>query len=143
MTLNTAVQAQLQLQQQSYGLDPSKMNDQEKMEFIRWNILALTDELHEALAETGWKPWAKSQHLNRDAFVGELVDSFHFFMNLMIVADCSGDELLDRYFVKRGLNAKRQEQGYDGIAGKCFSCKRALDDPAVTCTDLICCEDPE
>jgi hypothetical protein len=140
MTLNDAVKAQLELQKQSYGLDPSQMNDQEKMEWIRWNTLALTDELHEALAETGWKPWAKSQHLNRDAFVGELVDSFHFFMNLMIVADCSGDELLDRYFVKRGLNAKRQEQGYDGITGKCPGCKRALDDLGVTCTDLICCE---
>jgi dimeric dUTPase (all-alpha-NTP-PPase superfamily) len=143
MTLSKALQAQLKLQQDSYGLDPSQMDDQEKMDWIRWNVLALTDELHEALAETGWKPWAKSQHINRDAFVGELVDSFHFFMNLMIVADCSAEELLDRYFVKRGLNAKRQEQGYNGVDGKCETCKRALDDSAVTCTEFVCCEDSD
>jgi hypothetical protein len=142
-TFQDALKAQHSLQVKSFGSDPSKLTEEEKIEWIRWNMLALMDELHEGLAETGWKPWAKSKHVNRDAFVSELVDAFHFLMNLMLVVDCSADEFLDKYFVKRGLNEARQANGYDGIAGKCFTCKRALDDTAVTCTEFACCEDSE
>lgn len=138
MTLQKALDAQLELQKNSFGADPSNLDDQGKMDWIRWNVLALEDELHEALAETGWKPWAKSQHINRDAYVSELVDSFHFLMNLMLVVDCSAEEFLAKYFEKRGINAARQAAGYDGIAGKCPDCKRALDDTAVTCTENGC-----
>jgi len=138
MTLKEALQAQYELQVKSFGNDPKKLTEAEKVEWIRWNVLALTDELHEALAETGWKPWAKSQHINRDAFVSELVDAFHFLMNLMIVVDCSAEEFLDFYFQKRGLNEIRQANGYDGVSGKCQTCKRALDDKAVTCTESEC-----
>ena len=86
-TFSNALDAQLELQKNAYGNDPSTLETNEQLDWIRWNTLALEDELHEALAETGWKPWAKSKHVNRDAFVGELVDAFHFFMNLMLVVD--------------------------------------------------------
>lgn len=140
MTLEQALQAQRELQIKSYGQDPGVLTDEQKVEWIRWNVLALEDELHEALAEVGWKPWAKSKHVNRDAYVSELVDAFHFLMNLMLVVGCSADEFLDKYFQKRGINAARQAAGYDGVSGKCQGCKRALDDPAVTCTDQGCAE---
>lgn len=138
MTFNEALAAQLELQIKSYGNSPMDLDEAGRLEWIRWNILALEDELHEALAEVGWKPWAKSKHINRHAFVSELVDAFHFLMNLMLVVDCSADEFLEKYFEKRGLNAKRQADGYDGVSGKCGSCKRALDDVNVHCTDTVC-----
>jgi hypothetical protein len=138
MTLHEALIAQWNLQVKSFGTDPNDLNDEEKLEWIRWNMLALMDELHEALAETGWKPWAKSKHLNRDAFISELVDAFHFLMNLMLVVNCDADEFLGKYFEKRGINAARQAAGYDGVTGKCPDCKRALDDTAVTCTPDGC-----
>lgn len=112
--------------------------DIERNEWIRWNILALEDELHEALAETGWKPWATSKHINREAYASEIVDAFHFFMNLMLVVDISVDELLEKYFEKRGLNEKRQSDGYDGVSTKCPVCKRAFDDVSVLCTPDKC-----
>jgi len=140
MTLTQALQAQYELQKKSFANDPKQLSDEEKLEWIRWNVLALNDELHEALAETGWKPWAKSKHINRDAYVSELVDAFHFLMNLMLVVDCSADEFLAKYFEKRGINADRQAAGYDGITGKCPICKRALDDVSVTCTSEQCSE---
>lgn len=133
--LAAMLQSQHMLQINSFGNDPKELNMEQQIEWIRWNTLALEDELHEALAETGWKPWATSKHVNREAFVGELVDAFHFFMNLMLVVDCSAEELADRYFAKRDKNAKRQANGYDGVAGKCGVCKRALDDEAVLCTE--------
>lgn len=133
-----ALNAQRKLQINSFGKDPVGLEGEERSDWIRWNVLALEDELHEALAETGWKPWATSNHLNRAAYVSELVDAFHFFMNLMLVADCNAEEFLNKYVEKRKINIKRQEEGYDGIAGKCRMCKRAFDDPAVTCTVLAC-----
>ena len=134
MSLENMMDAQELLQIESYGgTSPRDLDDKDAIEFIRWNVLALTDELHEALAETGWKPWATSAHINGDAFKGELVDAMHFFMNLCTVVGMDADELERRYFAKRAKNAKRQAEGYDGVSKKCPACKRALDDDAVTC----------
>lgn len=138
MQLTDALKAQLELQKKSFGSDPTKLEGDERADWIRWNVLALQDELHEALQETGWKPWATSRHVNRAAYISELVDAFHFFMNLMLVVDCSADEFLDKYAEKRQINVQRQAEGYDGVTGKCRMCNRALDDPAVTCTPLAC-----
>lgn len=144
--LRDALRAQYELQLDSYKNDPAALSDEERAHFISWNILALEDELHEALDEVGWKPWTTSRHLNRDAFKGELVDALHFFMNLMLAAEIDADELLEAYQKKREKNAKRQREGYDGVTGKCPKCHRALDDDAVTCYvyedgDVDCMDD--
>jgi len=125
--LHEAFVAQYVLQRESFHTDPKNLSDQERAEWIRWNMLALHDELHEALTEVGWKPWATSHHLNREAYKGELVDAFHFFINLCLVANISAKELLDGYFAKRARNAQRQVDGYTGL-DKCPGCKRAWDD---------------
>lgn len=112
------------------------MRDEERMAYIRFNALALEDELHEALAETGWKPWAKSMHVNEEAYIGELVDVFHFFMNMLLATGATPEFLAERftekYFAKQELNAQRQAQGYDGVRDKCPNCKRALDETTLT-----------
>lgn len=138
MSFQDALDAQYELQKKSFNNDPKDLVVEDQLEWVRWNVLALQDELHEALAETGWKPWASKKFINRDAYVSELVDAFHFLMNLMLVVDCSADEFLDKYFEKRGLNEKRQAEGYDGVSGKCSVCKRALDDENVFCTEGTC-----
>jgi dimeric dUTPase (all-alpha-NTP-PPase superfamily) len=138
MQFEDALKAQHELQINSFGKDPKLLSEEERADWIRWNVLALSDEMHEALAEVGWKPWATSRHVNRAAYISELVDAFHFFMNLMLVVDCTSDEFLAKYAEKRKINIKRQEDGYDGVTGKCRMCKRAFDDPAVSCTYLAC-----
>jgi hypothetical protein len=130
--------AQLLLQRESFGKDPTKLTPDERAEFIRWNVLALTDELHEALNEVGWKPWATNREIDHEAFMKELVDAWHFFMNLMLAGSGmeltgeSSDDLRietlaqwfgDKYFEKRKVNAKRQADSYTGT-DKCPSCKR-------------------
>jgi hypothetical protein len=134
--LTKMLQEQLDLQIDSYGLDPrmaGPYDDPERSQFISWNVLALTDELHEALNEVGWKPWATSRRMNVAEYRGELVDAFHFFMNLWMASfevftpsEEMAAHLLDGYMKKRAVNAKRQEDGYDGVAGKCPDCKRDL-----------------
>jgi dimeric dUTPase (all-alpha-NTP-PPase superfamily) len=124
---------QEELQVKAYGENPGEFeSNEERIQFIKDMILALTDELHEMLGEVGWKPWATSDHINEDAFKNELIDAWHFLMNLMLVVNMSAEELYERYIAKRQKNIKRQDNGYDGL-NKCPICKRAYDDDAVEC----------
>lgn len=129
---------QKEMQEATYGYDFNNMTVADKVEFIHWNTTAGIDEAHEALAETSWKPWAKGDFLNREAYKGELVDEWHFFMNKLIVAGITPHELYESYLAKRRINIQRQVDGYDGVSTKCPVCKRALDDPAVECEPGIC-----
>jgi hypothetical protein len=129
---------QRKLQLKSYGVDVSTLDGDARAAYIRDMSLALTDELHEALNESGWKPWATSRHLNRAAFAGEMIDVLHFWVNLALVAGVTEQDILDLYFAKADRNAKRQLAGYDGIDGKCKTCGRAFDDSAVLCTPIAC-----
>lgn len=115
------------------GTFPEDMDPKAKMEYIRTQFLALADEQHEAMAETGWKPWATSDHIDRSKYMGELADTFIFFMNEMIVASITPSELMEVVRTKQLKNIKRQDEGYDGVSTKCPSCKRAYDDDAVSC----------
>jgi hypothetical protein len=63
--LDEMMRLQKQLQVEAFGADPSVMQDADRIQYIKDMVLAATDELHEALAEVGWKPWATSKHLNR------------------------------------------------------------------------------
>lgn len=130
------------LQTTSFGVDPRQLEGEALMEYIRGMVLALEDELHEALAETGWKPWADTTHLHADRFAGELVDALHFLVNLALVTGWTPEQFIDAYWAKAEVNARRQLAGYNGVDGKCPVCGRALDDPAVTCTAYEC-TDPQ
>lgn len=133
--LGTIFSQQRLLQKNAYGYDPSEMEGEQRIQFIKDMNLALQDELHEFLQEVGWKPWATSRHVNEDAAKGELVDALHFFVNLCMVVNMDAQELFDRYMEKRKRNEQRQIEGYDGVAGKCGICKRALDDEGVLCRE--------
>lgn len=115
------------------GKSIEEFTPEERMQAIRDNVLALEDELHEALAETGWKPWASSNHLNTEAFKSEMVDAWHFFMNLMLHSGMTANDLYQGYVKKNAKNIQRQADGYDGVTTKCIHCKRAYDDEAVEC----------
>lgn len=133
--LERMFKAQRELQVKSMGIPITSVLDNPvtRIDYFKENVLAATDELHEALAEIGWKSWATSRHFNEDAVKGELVDLFHFFMNLCIAANLSPGELTLKYFSKRAINAQRQKDKYDGVSTKCPECTRALDDPGVGC----------
>jgi len=130
------LKAQHALQVESFGKDPLLLVGDERAEFIRWNVLALEDELHEMLGELGWKPWATDRSVNVQPARKELVDAIHFFMNLLLAihGDEEGNGLTDtpediakifytEYFEKKKVNAQRQAEGYTGL-DKCPTCKR-------------------
>lgn len=136
--LGEMFELQSDLQLNTYGSHPADIPTEEKITFIKDMNLALQDELHEFLAETGWKPWATSRHINTEAAQGELVDAFHFFMNLCMAVDLTPDLLYQKYKAKRERNKERQAEGYDGVLGKCPYCKRALDDAGNDCGPVPC-----
>lgn len=115
LTLQELLDKQLQLQRESFHLDPPSMTGDERAEFIRWNVLAATHELHEMMDETGWKPWSTSRHFNRELYLMEGVDVLHFILNLFLVAATDGHEVSDMYEKKHAVNADRQTNGYTGV----------------------------
>jgi dimeric dUTPase (all-alpha-NTP-PPase superfamily) len=127
---------QLALQTDHFGQNPSELEGEERRRYVNDMVLALTDELHEALAETPWKPWSQKQTFNRDAYINELVDALHFLVNLFLVADVDGYEIAERYERKNRVNQRRQQEGYDET-NKCSTCRRALDDN-INCTETEC-----
>lgn len=115
------------LQEDFYGVIFENRTAEEREEGIKINILAATDELHEALNEVSWKPWAKAKFFNREAFIGEIVDVLHFIANLLVWANVSDEELNRAYLEKMERNRQRQREGYLGTE-KCSECARAVDD---------------
>lgn len=138
--LEHLVRLQSQLQRDAYGFDFEKLTTAERIQYVRDQHQAIIVELCEALDEVSWKPWTTGKPvINRDAFVGELVDVLHFWLNMVIAVSGSStyvevaDEIFTRFALKNRVNAQRQVDGYDGVSTKCGICKRALDDPAVQC----------
>ena len=107
---------QLELQKRLGYSEKELLNNQQ---FINVNILALLDELSEAMRETQWKNpnfikygWKKTQEFNKDKFKEELIDILHFFVNLCISSGMDSKEIYQRYMGKNKENFKRQDEGY-------------------------------
>lgn len=156
------MRAQYQLQTGSMDNDPFELADMwitnHKQEllvrsganyFAWWNAYACERELGEAMDEIAWKPWAKSDHFNAVRFVEEMVDAWHFFMNMLLVAiplverelqvDVFEETVEERiagfcqwftkkYYEKHEKNTQRQRDGYDGVSTKCVWCHRDFEE---------------
>jgi hypothetical protein len=100
--------------------DPFELEGEEKVEFIRWNILAAIRELTEMLnLVDGWKPWQTKRDnvgtfKDRDDFVEEGIDVLHFVGNLLNAAHATDAELSGAFREKQRINAERQATGYAG-----------------------------
>jgi hypothetical protein len=116
-----------------------------RVNHIKDMALAAIKEIGEALDETSWKPWTSGEPmLRKHAVGGELSDAWQFIMNMWFAAypELSDEALADRMLsvlnAKLIVNESRRVSGYDGVSTKCPDCKRALDDPAVSCTANGC-----
>jgi len=112
------------------GHDYSTMDTQELANYIKDQVLALTDEAHEALAEVSWKPWAKDQFVNHAQLGGELADILCFLVNLALAAGLTSEDFFLLHEEKALRNIARQQKagGYTVLEGKCPTCRRAIDD---------------
>jgi len=87
-------------------------NDVNSQAFINEMILCTVDELMEALRETPWKSWKKNQELHTEKFKEEIIDIWHFIINLSLASGMGPQEVYDRFINKNKINIKRQEDNY-------------------------------
>lgn len=103
---------------------------------IRTSALAMIVETAEALQEAPWKPWAVSagtSPFNKPAYTAELVDVWHFFINLCLLGNVSADDIYAGYMRKQRINRQRQLEGYSDRKDKCAGCGRDVNEPGVQC----------
>lgn len=88
-------------------------------QFINQMFIALIEESVEILRTTAYKNpkyvefgWKKEQKFNLIEFKNELVDLFHFFINLCIAAKLDAKEFFELYKLKNQENYRRQDSGY-------------------------------
>ena len=90
-----------------------------KQQFINQMILAIQEEAVEIIRETAYKNpdyvmlgWKKGQKWNEENFKDELIDMWHFVMNLCIAVDMDSDEFYERYITKNKINIRRENENY-------------------------------
>ena len=94
-------------------------NQKHRQEFINITVLACLDELSEILRETAWKNpkyiaggWKKTQKFKLENYKEEIIDLWHFLINLSISAGLSSDDLFKRFLNKNEENHERQNKNY-------------------------------
>lgn len=71
------------------------------------------EELYEAIGNLKNKPWKQThQPTDKSAFMEEMADTWHFFIELHILAGITPLDVFEMYFQKSLINQQRQQTGY-------------------------------
>ncbi len=73
---------------------------------------ALVHEAIELQGETNWKWWKQGIKKNDDKIQEEIIDIWHFLIQLSIEAGLDSKKLIEKYMQKNEENLKRQVKGY-------------------------------
>ncbi len=73
---------------------------------------ALLHEAVELQRETNWKWWKTETKTDIDKVQGEIIDIWHFMIQLSIEAGLDPKKLFEKYMEKNKENLARQERGY-------------------------------
>ncbi len=110
---------QLELQTR-LGTDFANMDYAERAQFMRNHRGYMEDEIAEALYEMpNYKMWKDYSNMSEEAHQVawqkvrmELIDALHFFVNLMLCAGMTAEEVHYMYMAKNKENHRRQDDGY-------------------------------
>lgn len=103
-------------------LDPNfdNMTVQQRVAFIKEHSIHLNQEINEMLYELPYfKPWkdysgltsSQEQDMLEKARM-ELIDAWHFFMNMAIALGMTPEQFYTMYIAKNSENHRRQDEGY-------------------------------
>ena len=73
---------------------------------------ALVHEAIELQRETNWKWWKKASKMDDDKIQEEIIDIWHFLIQISIEAGLDSKKLIEKYMKKNEENLKRQVKGY-------------------------------
>ena len=83
---------------------------QARLKDFAWRI---TEEIGEAMNCLKNKPWKQSQFVTDKAhFYEEIIDAFHFFVEMCILSGLEAEDLYEIYFKKSEVNKFRQRSNY-------------------------------
>jgi len=93
----------------------------ERAAFLRDHFVFCNQEMQEMLYEIPffkhWKDYSKmtDEEIKEayDKAKEELIDAWHFFINIMLGLGMTAEELFTRYLDKHKENIRRQDEGYD------------------------------
>ncbi len=111
-------QSELFKKQLENGSAENKMKNlyEIKEPFDGYRIFMLsTALLHEAVElqrETNWKWWKKETKTDIDKVQEEIIDIWHFMIQVSIEAGLDSKKLIEKYMEKNRENLARQERGY-------------------------------
>lgn len=93
---------------------PVDITSKEGQKLLKTISYELTDELHEARQHLKNKSHRATliNEVDREAYVEELADSLHYFVELLIASGITPDEIFDSYMRKGEVNRKRIVGGY-------------------------------
>lgn len=118
--LTKMVQRQIDLQNH-LGIDMLSLQKSPKLRqhFINQMMLAVHEEAVEAMRETAYKNpafvrfgWKKHQPYNQEKFQNEIIDLWHFLLNLSIISGMTAKDIYDKYMIKSQENKNRKDDGY-------------------------------
>jgi dimeric dUTPase (all-alpha-NTP-PPase superfamily) len=107
------------LLQQRLGTFDKIKNDKDKQQFINQMLLAVFEETVETMKKSPYKNpdfvpfgWKKTQKWDVEMFKMELIDIWHFIMNLSLAVGMDSEEFFRVYVDKNTENHVRQDNGY-------------------------------
>ncbi len=93
--------------------------EKNRQQFANQIFLAMFEETVEIMRETAYKNpeyvefgWKKGQTLNREKILKEIVDLWHFMINICLVYDFSSEDFYNCYMEKNKENHIRQDNNY-------------------------------
>lgn len=102
--------------QEELGYHFATMSDKERTAYMKEYSLHVVIELGEFLKELPYlKPWKKynwnnvTSRMQHEKAEEELIDLWHFALNLTIAMGMSADKVINAYARKHQINIKRQE----------------------------------
>lgn len=112
MSIDNLIAIAARDQRELFGILHETMNPGERIDYIRYVILASLNELHEMLAEVDWKPYYKQDRVaeDRSAIVLELVDVLRFWMVLADIFGVTEAELVIALEKKRSRDRSRVKE---------------------------------
>jgi dimeric dUTPase (all-alpha-NTP-PPase superfamily) len=94
------------------GVNTSNLSDEEKIKWILNYSRAIQQEIAELVDSVPWKWWAKYQKLDEQNARVEVIDIFHFLIDIAQVLGMSSNDVYEIYCKKNSINHQRQDSGY-------------------------------
>lgn len=102
--------------QKRIGCELQQLSQEEREKWTKENMIAIVAELVELLEWMNWKHWKKTKVVvtpeRLKEIQMEIIDIFHFWMNLCIIWEMDAEKIKELYFEKNEINYKRQDAGY-------------------------------